>query len=106
VLPDIVEQLLLSSGYTFEAVSSIEEAMSVTEENIIPMFPAEYFSPKSYNTKKVSLTDNTYSIHHFDGSWLKDNWYDKWDNFLHKIFPKMKKQPFLAIVRRIRILFH
>lgn len=33
------------------------------------IFPRDYFSPKDYKTGKSSLTENTYSIHHFEGSW-------------------------------------
>lgn len=33
-------------------------------------YPKDYFCPKDYRTKKLELTDNTYTIHHFDGSWV------------------------------------
>lgn len=33
------------------------------------IFPKDYFSPKDYNTRKCLITENTYSIHHFDASW-------------------------------------
>ncbi len=36
--------------------------------NII--YPPEYFCPKDYWTGVISLTKNTYSIHHFDASWF------------------------------------
>lgn len=29
----------------------------------------DYFSPKNYVTKKIVITENTYSIHHFAGTW-------------------------------------
>lgn len=38
------------------------------EEMII--YPVEYFSPKGYDTGKLLITDNTYTIHHYAGSWL------------------------------------
>ncbi len=37
----------------------------------VVVFPNEYFCPKNYMTGKISKTQNTYCIHHFDGSWLK-----------------------------------
>lgn len=40
-------------------------------QDTICVFPPDYFSPKDCDTKQVSLTNNTYSIHHFDGSWVK-----------------------------------
>lgn len=34
------------------------------------MFPKEYFCPKSVETGKLNITENTYTIHHFSGSWV------------------------------------
>lgn len=36
----------------------------------ITVYPSEYFSPKDLSTGKVSLTENTCTIHHFNASWL------------------------------------
>ena len=36
----------------------------------IKIFTKDVFSPKNYNTKKITLTNNTIAIHHFGGSWL------------------------------------
>ena len=38
-------------------------------EDDIHIYPSDYFSPKSYETGFVNLTENTYCIHHFSGSW-------------------------------------
>ena len=38
-------------------------------QNIITIFPKDYFCPKSHTTGKMELTENTYTIHHFAGSW-------------------------------------
>lgn len=35
----------------------------------VEVFPSEYFSPKSWNTGKYNITDNTVVIHHFSGTW-------------------------------------
>lgn len=35
-------------------------------QNLLPM---EYFSPKNTRTQVVEATANTYSVHHFNGSW-------------------------------------
>ena len=40
-------------------------------QDTICVFSPDYFSPNDYGTKQVTITGNTYSIHHFDGSWLK-----------------------------------
>lgn len=33
------------------------------------LYPKDYFCPKDWLTKEVHLTENSYAIHHFDGSW-------------------------------------
>ncbi len=42
-----------------------------TEQTVegFTLFPSEYFCPKDWLTKEVHLTENSYAIHHFDGSW-------------------------------------
>lgn len=36
------------------------------------LYPNDYFCPKDCITKVLTLTENSYTIHHFDGSWLSD----------------------------------
>lgn len=36
----------------------------------INIFPSEYFCPKNWLTKELHVTENTYIIHHFSGSWI------------------------------------
>ena len=38
-------------------------------KNTVFVLPMDYFSPKNYVTKKIVITENTYSIHHFAGTW-------------------------------------
>ncbi len=40
--------------------------------NGVLLLPREYFCPKDFFTKKLSITDNTVAIHHFDGSWMSE----------------------------------
>ena len=35
----------------------------------VEVFPMDYFSPKNTRTLELQITKNTYSIHHFNGSW-------------------------------------
>ena len=37
------------------------------------LYPKDYFNPKDFVTLEMSITENTRSIHHFDGSWLPAN---------------------------------
>lgn len=34
------------------------------------LYPKDYFCPKDYQTGLINMTCNTYTIHHFSGSWL------------------------------------
>lgn len=42
---------------------------------LVTMYPNDYFCPKSHGTGKINLTKNSYTIHHFSGSWKP--WYAK-----------------------------
>ena len=35
------------------------------------IYPKDYFCPKSYKTNEINITENTFCIHHFAGSWKK-----------------------------------
>lgn len=56
------------------------------DQNVISIFPADYFSPKSWETRELQITSQTYSIHHFSGSWLNKSkvklWRFRWYRFL------------------------
>lgn len=45
--------------------------------NGFTLFPKEYFCPKDCETRVLHITPNTYTIHHFDGSWLSEQ--DKYE---------------------------
>lgn len=55
----------------------------------ITVYPAEYFCPVNWKNKKCEITKNTYSIHHFNASWLTDTEKKKrkkkriWDAVIH-----------------------
>ena len=38
--------------------------------NGITIYPSEYFAPMDYETGKLNLTSNTFSIHHYEASWM------------------------------------
>lgn len=42
------------------------------KDGIVTIYPYEYFCPKSVETYQINLTDNSYTIHHFSGSWLPE----------------------------------
>ena len=38
----------------------------------ITIYPTEYLCPKSFETGQLNITNNTYSIHHFNMSWFSE----------------------------------
>ncbi len=48
--------------------------MDNTKQNVNGniFYPADYFCPKVFKTGKLSITKNTYSIHHFSASWMEE----------------------------------
>lgn len=66
VLPSIVSEIL-SSHFETNHITDITEFDNRKE--IVNILPSEFFSPKSYVTKKIVITEKTYSIHHFAGTW-------------------------------------
>lgn len=66
VLPSIIEKIIVDN-FTVKYISDIKDFDF--DVNNICIFPKDYFSPKSYIDKKISISDKTYTIHHFAGSW-------------------------------------
>lgn len=65
-LPAIMFEIL-SGNYTLLMRKNIELDFI---PNAISFFPPDYLTAKSYETGKVKVTENTYTIHHFAGSWI------------------------------------
>lgn len=65
VLPQILEKQL--SKYQLRYISDPTDFNIAS--NTIYILPSDFFSPKSYTTKKIQITTNTYAIHHFAGTW-------------------------------------
>lgn len=84
-IPCIATKILLEN-YKVANASCINNAIKITSEGNIPIFPSDYFSPKSYDNGKIYLTSNTVTIHHFAGSWLSRK--EKFIKLFTKIFGK------------------
>ena len=41
--------------------------------NDVAVYPKEYFYPKRHSWEESKLTENTYTIHHYEGTWRKPN---------------------------------
>lgn len=50
----------------------LKENNSLQTINGFTLFPRDYLCPKNHRTNELNLTKNTYTIHHFDGSWHTD----------------------------------
>lgn len=59
------------------------------------IYPTVYFCPKNYLTGEISITHNTYSIHHFDASWVEEGAIlirrDKLDNWGLELTPQEER---------------
>lgn len=47
------------------------------------LYPKDYFCPKNHYNGKIYLTKNTYTIHHFNGSWQEENLLLKIKKIIH-----------------------
>ena len=52
--------------YGFSGKEEIQKVAGLT------IYPKEYFCPKDLISGEINLTKNTYSIHHFDASWIDE----------------------------------
>ena len=66
-LPRIFRRYI-AANYDYHKIHSKEEF--IYRPNVINVFSEDFFSPKHYKTREIRTTYNTYSIHHFDGSWV------------------------------------
>lgn len=45
-----------------------KDELQVLEKDVV-IYPIEYFCAKSFETGQLHITNNTYTVHHFSGSW-------------------------------------
>lgn len=51
----------------------IEDKSQFNYDNgVVNVFPVDYFSPKKWTNGEITITPNTYSIHHFAASWMSN----------------------------------
>jgi len=73
-----------------EFVTDILKKIGLKDENKMQHFdgfiiyPVDFFCPMSFITGKIDITENTHSIHHFEGSWitLHQKEYNKKQNYI------------------------
>ena len=52
------------------------------------IYPYDYFNPINITTKRLHITDNTRSIHHFAASWVEASLKTKFKKIAQKIIPE------------------
>lgn len=77
-----VSDIFRKHGFTDK--NEIQEIEGIT------VYPSEYFCPKDIETGKLTVTENTISIHWFDGSWTSVA-QQKYDSLRKKIYLKFPK---------------
>jgi len=74
--------------------------------NGLTLFPKDYFCPKDFYSGGLSITDNSYTIHHYDVSWLDDE--EKEAQKLREKYAKVLPYRLAGIFSRIIVIlkFH
>ena len=86
----------LSSGY-YETMSLLKaglraDGLTQHVNNQIIIYSSDFFHPFDYMSGETQITENTFSIHHFSGSWLGENaalerqhTRNRYQNFLNRL---------------------
>lgn len=71
------------------------------------LFPQDYLCAKSSRSGKITVTKNTYAIHHFNGSWIDENVKMKLivRKFLNRIFSEKVIEKNLFLIKSFREYF-
>ncbi|CAH1225181.1 hypothetical protein PAECIP111892_05576 [Paenibacillus auburnensis] len=77
------EKSFLKQDGTFDTTANVYSITNISKKmgfkegndfhylmNEVAVYPIEYFCAKDFATNKLYVTENTYAIHHFAGSWL------------------------------------
>lgn len=80
--------------------------------NGLTLLPYDYLCPKDFETKIVTITENTYVIHHFDGSWLSEEdklaavFAEKYKKYMpNKLADKFAKFKAMKKIRGLKVAF-
>lgn len=69
------------------------------------IYPIEYFCPKSFIDGIIRITENTYSIHHFDASWFTEEQQkdklERWNKKQKRVRQKARKAKLKGIFIKI-----
>lgn len=85
---EIITKNLANDGFLLN--NSYQE-----HKGIIVMYPCEYFCPISPFDRKLRLTRNSHTIHHFSGSWLTP-----WQKVKMKVKPLVCRLGLYSVVKK------
>lgn len=85
----------------FESNGLVSNGKMQIYNDELHVFPVDYFAPLS-STRVLRITDNTYCIHHFAGTWREYGWRDRISNFFFdKILGRRLTDKLIQIKRKI-----
>lgn len=82
---DLTTNVTLITKYCFKKGFKLDNTKQ--KKNSLVIYPKDVFSPKSYLTGDINITDNTFTIHHFSGTWHSKK-ETKFNNFERKFRKK------------------
>lgn len=76
----------------------------IQDLDIIKIYPSEFFAPMEFSTGRLKITENTYSIHHYNASWLEKDEKDSLEmsRKINRIFGKKIGGKLNGIISRTR----
>ncbi len=77
---DITTDLLVKEG--------LKNTKDIQFIDGVYIYPVDYFNPISIVTKRIKITKNTRSIHHFMASWMSESTFDKIKRVLRPLIPE------------------
>lgn len=95
-IPFILDNGLFNSKPNTLVISSMLEKEK--EDNVM-VYPTDYFSPIDFETKRKKITNDTYSIHHFSGTWFPK--YRQLESKFWKAVGLRDRQILYRVIRRI-----
>ena len=73
----------------------------------VVFYPHDYFCPKDWETGNIYITDNTYTIHHFNGSWhtkKEKKQAKKMKQYIQKYGKEKGKEKYSKYLKRQKVL--
>ena len=97
LIPAPVHQTSLLKNYGLVESENIQEILGVR------VYPKEYFNPYDFDSGKISLSKNTYSIHHYAASWTTTT--NKINTVLYHILYRLFGKKFAEKIKATRKIF-